>query len=136
MKKLLFMLAMAAGVVAFGAELKDIKLKAKTDKENPIDYKVGETIRFDFFLDGVKELPEAAAANAPLKVKWTRTGDDGRKETGVNEISLDKGFTVETKLDVPGIVHLTFSGALAAASSGSSFTPSRKKSKRIVSPTL
>ena len=106
MKKLLFMLAMAAGVVAFGAELKDIKLKAKTDKENPIDYKVGETIRFDFFLDGVKELPEAAAANAPLKVKWTRTGDDGRKETGVNEISLDKGFTVETKLDVPGIVRM------------------------------
>ena len=106
MKKMLFMLALAAAAVAFGSELKDIKLKAKTDKENPIDYKVGETIRFDFFLDGVKELPEEAAAKAPLKVKWTRTGDDGRTEKGLNEISLDKGFTVETKLDVPGIVRM------------------------------
>ena len=106
MKKLLFMLAMAAGVVAFGAEMKDLKLKAKTDKENPIDYKVGETIRFDFSLDGVKELPEEAAAKAPLKVKWTRTGDDGRTEKGEKEISLDKGFSIETKLDVPGIVRL------------------------------
>ena len=106
MKKMLFMAALVAAAVAFGAEMKEIKLKAKTDKENPIDYKVGETIRFDFFLDGVKELPEEAVAKSPLKVKWTRTGDDGRKETGTNEISLDKGFSVETKLDVPGIVRL------------------------------
>ena len=64
MKKMLFMLALATAAVAFGAEMKDLKLNAKTDKENPIDYKVGETIRFDFFLDGVKELPEEAAAKS------------------------------------------------------------------------
>ncbi len=106
MKKLLFALVAAAAVAAFGAELSDLKLKAKTDKENPIDYKVGETIRFDFFLDGVKELPEEAAAKAPLKVKWTRTGDDGVKTTGVDEISLEKGFSIETKLGLPGIVRI------------------------------
>jgi len=106
MKKLLFTLAMAMAVAAFGSELKDLKLKAKTDKDNPIDYKVGETIRFDFFLDGVKELPPEAAAKAPLKVKWTRTADDGVKTTGVEDISLEKGCSIETKLDMPGIVRI------------------------------
>lgn len=105
-KKIAFALALAAFASAGAAELKDLKLKARTDKANPIDYKVGETIRFDFFLDGVKELPEAAKAKAPLKVKWTRTGDDGVKETGVDDISLEKGFSIETKLGVPGIVRL------------------------------
>ena len=106
MKKMLFMLALAMSAVAFGVELKELKLKAKTDKENPIDYKVGETIRFDFFLDGVKELPEEAAAKAPLKVMWTRTGDDGVKEKGTEDISLEKGCSIETKLGVPGIVRI------------------------------
>ena len=105
MKRLMMTaMAFAAVAAADAASLSDLKLKAKTDKTNPIGYKVGEKMRFDFFIDGVKELPEEAASKSPLKVQWTRTGDDGRKETGVNEISLDKGFTVETKLDVPGIV--------------------------------
>lgn len=106
MKRLLFALTLSMFVAAFGSELKDIKLKARTDKENPIDYKVGETIRFDFFLDGVKELPEAAAAKAPLKVKWTRTGDDGKTENGLEEISMEKGCSMKTKLSVPGIVRI------------------------------
>jgi len=118
MKRLMFMLTMAAAVVAFGADMEELKLKAKTDKENPIDYKVGETIRFDFFIDGVKELPEEAASKSPLKVQWTRTGDDGRKESGANEISLDKGFSIETKLDVPGIVRIE---ALLVGSDGKGF---------------
>ena len=101
MKKLLLALVLAAAAAAFGAELKDIRLKARTDKENPIGYKVGETIRFDFFLDGVKELPKEAAAKAPLKVSWTRTGDDGKTEKGVADISLDRGCSIETQLGVP-----------------------------------
>ena len=60
MKKLLFALVVAAAVAASGTGLSDLKLKAKTDRENPIGYKVGEKIRFDFFLDGVKELPMAS----------------------------------------------------------------------------
>ena len=106
MKKLLLALVLAAAAAAFGAELKDIRLKARTDKENPIGYKVGETIRFDFFLDGVKELPKEAAAKAPLKVSWTRTGDDGKTEKGVADISLDRGCSIETQLGVPGIVRI------------------------------
>ena len=130
MKKLAFVLALAAFVSAGAAELKDIKLKAKTDKENPIDYKVGETIRFDFFLDGVKELPEEAAAKSPLKVKWTRTGDDGKTEKGEGEISLEKGCSVETKLLVPGIVRME---AQLIGSDGSKFesVASGKRDKGI-----
>ena len=57
MKRLLFAIALVSAATLQGAEMMDLKLKAKTDKENPIDYKVGETIRFDFFIDGVSELP-------------------------------------------------------------------------------
>jgi len=103
MKRLAFVLALAA-LASGAAELKDLKLKAKTDKENPIGYKVGETIRFDFFVDGLKELPEGVAE--PLHVIWERTGDDGAKVVGTNGISLAKGFSMETKMDCPGIVRV------------------------------
>jgi len=105
-KLLVFAMVISAFITAGASELNDLKLKAKTDKENPIGYKVGETIRFDFFLDGVKELPDEAAAKSPLKVEWTRTGDDGVKATGIEEISLEKGCSIETKLDMPGIVRI------------------------------
>ena len=74
------------------AELKKLKLKAKTDKDNPIDYKVGETIRFDFSLDGVKALP--AGVKTPLYVIWERTGDDGKRQKGTNDVSLAKGENI------------------------------------------
>ncbi len=83
-----------------------LKLKARTDRENPIDYVVGETIRFDFSLDGVESLPDDLAAVGPLNVIWTRTGDDGERVVGTNAISLAEGFSVETSLDVPGLVRL------------------------------
>ena len=97
--------AFAASAVC-GADIADLKLKASTDKENPIDYAVGETIRFDFRLDGVTELPEAVANVAPLHVIWTRTGDDGVKTKGTNDISLAQGFSMETSLAVPGFVRV------------------------------
>ena len=70
-------------------DLADLKLKARTDKANPIDYAVGENIRFDFFLDGVERLPPEATE--PLHVIWTRTGDDGITVVGTNAISLAQG---------------------------------------------
>ncbi|MGN0854172.1 MAG: acetylxylan esterase [Kiritimatiellia bacterium] len=97
--------AVLAGLVvssASAADLKDVRLKARTDKANPIDYRVGEPIRFDFFLDGVQELP--AGLTPPLRVHWTRTGDDQITETGTNTISLAEGFSLTTALKVPGFV--------------------------------
>ncbi|MDO5319129.1 MAG: acetylxylan esterase [bacterium] len=102
MKKSVVLWTLVASVSLFGSELKDLKLKARTDKANPIDYKVGESIRFGISLDGVKELP--AEAKEPLHVIWERTGDDGVREKGTNDISLAQGFTLTTKLGVPGIV--------------------------------
>ena len=104
LKRTLLALALATVAVAHGAELKDINLKGKTDKANPIDYKVGEPIRFDIFLDGASEMP--ADVKEPLHVIWTRTGDDGLTEKGTNDISLAKGFSITTKLGVPGIVRI------------------------------
>ena len=102
--KMTMVAALAAAAAAHGAGLRDINLKARTDKANPINYKVGEPMRFDFFIDGVDAIP--AEAKEPLHVIWTRTGDDGLAEKGTNEISLAKGFSVTTRLGVPGIVRM------------------------------
>ena len=99
-----FALALATAFHSFGGELADLKLKARTDKDNPIAYDVGETIRFDFWIDGVDELP--ANAPEPFYVIWTRTADDGITVKGTNTISLSQGFSVETSLAIPGIVRM------------------------------
>ena len=87
------------------ADLADLKLKAATDRDNPVGYDVGDTIRFDFRLDGVGRLP--AEATEPLYVIWTRRGDDGVTITGTNAISIARGFSVETCLAVPGMIRMT-----------------------------
>ena len=97
-------LSLVSAATAFGGELADLKLKARTDKDNPIAYDVGETIRFDFWIDGVDELP--ANAPEPFQVIWTRTADDGITVKGTNTISLAQGFSVETSLAIPGIVRM------------------------------
>ena len=99
-------LAILAASSAHGDSITNLTLKASTDKANPIDYEVGETIRFDFSLDGVTELPAEVATVAPLHVIWTRTGDDGVKTKGTNDISLAQGFSMETSLTVPGFVRV------------------------------
>ena len=88
-------------------ELSDLKLKASTDKANPVDYVENETITFTFVLDGVAELPESLAALEPLQVVWTRTGDDGVTTRGSGAISLSQGCSMTTSLAIPGIVRVT-----------------------------
>ena len=65
-------LAAFAAFAALGDNITNLTLKASTDKGNPIDYELGETIRFDFRLDGVTNLPVEVANVAPLHVIWTR----------------------------------------------------------------
>ncbi|MBQ6136366.1 MAG: DUF2341 domain-containing protein, partial [Kiritimatiellae bacterium] len=87
------------------ADPANIKLKAATDKANPIDYAEGETIRFDFRLDGVGEcvLP---AELTPAYVVWERTADDGVSVKGTNTISATQGFSITTSLATNGFVHI------------------------------
>ena len=101
-----FALAPFAVPSVLGVQVAELSLKARTDKENPIDYAVNEPIRFDFFLDCAGQLPEEVATNTPLAVTWTRTGDDGVKKTGRNPISLESGFSLTNSLAVPGFIRI------------------------------
>ena len=95
------------GEIDFGESITNLLLKARTDKSNPIDYVENETIRFDFWLDGVVALPLEVKAMEPLHVIWTRTADDGVTVKGTNAISLAEGFSMTTSLATNGIVKLT-----------------------------
>jgi hypothetical protein len=88
-------------------DISEVKLKARTDKDNPIDYVEGEPIRFDFWLDGVEALPAEIRGRQPCYVIWTRTADDGVTVKGTNTISLTEGFSVTTSLAIPGIIKMT-----------------------------
>ena len=93
------------GEVGPGGNIEDLRLKAVTDKENPIGYVENETIRFNFSLDGVEALP-LALQNQQLYVIWERTADDNVKVVGTNAITFADGCFVETSLAVPGIVRM------------------------------
>ena len=93
------------GEVGPGGNIEDLRLKAVTDKENPINYVENETIRFNFSLDGVEALP-IALQNQQLYVIWERTADDNVKVVGTNAITFAGGCFVETSLAVPGIVRM------------------------------
>ena len=90
-----------------GGDINAVKLKASTDKANPVDYAENETITFSFVLDGVVELPESLRALEPLSVVWTRTGDDGVTARGSGGITIEQGCSMTTSLAAPGIVRLT-----------------------------
>ena len=73
-------------------------VRGSADRVDFISYKVGEPMRFtvaleDYFGD-CKE----------LKGRWTRTGDDGKKESG--EWDVSKPFFYTTSLNRPGFVRL------------------------------
>ena len=76
----------------------ELSLRGTTDKDVAI-YKPGEKIEFTVRVcDG--ETPVAGA-----KLKWTRTGDDGRTESGEGTATAE-GLKVATSLDKPGFVRL------------------------------
>jgi cephalosporin-C deacetylase-like acetyl esterase len=103
MKRLLLTISgLAFAFAAFAAgELEDAVLHGETDKPRAIDYKPGETMTFTLSLQGAKALPPDT-----YFISWTRTGDDGKVESGKAPASLTEPLVVKTKLDKPGFVRL------------------------------
>ena len=91
---------MVPGLFAAG-ELDNAVLHGEANKARAIDYKPGETMTFTLTLQGVKALPPDT-----YFISWTRTGDDGLKESGKVPASLTEPLVVKTKTDKPGFVRL------------------------------
>ena len=101
MKTRLTLATIALSAAAFGATPYDtMNLKGRTDKENPVAYKVGEPIVFTLFSD-LKTIPTNG-----LKVVWTCSGDDGQKTEGEAPFALGEITKVTTSLTKPGFVKL------------------------------
>ena len=75
-------------------------LHGETDKARAIDYAPGEEMTFTLVLEGAADF-----AAGTYFVNWTRSGDDGRKESGKVD-AKDLPLVVKTKLDCPGFVRL------------------------------
>lgn len=76
----------------------ELSIRGSTDKDVAI-YQPGEKIEFTLrVLDG--EIPVAGKV-----LKWTRSGDDGKTESGEGTAGTD-GLKVATTLDKPGFVRL------------------------------
>jgi len=86
---------------ASGGELDEAQLIGTTDKARAIDYEIGETMTFTLTLKKAKPFPKGA-----YFVKWTRTGDDGKTDSGKEELSAENPLVVKTSIDRPGFVRL------------------------------
>jgi len=79
-----------------------VLLKGRTDKDNPVGYRSGESIVFTLTASAVPEDLDASGCY----VEWKRTGDDGKVETGKAPFKAGDVCKVTTSLDRPGFVHL------------------------------
>ena len=62
-------------------------------------YAPNETMEFVITVD----FGEQDASKDPCLVKWVRTGDDGKRETGEFEVVPGKSNVIKTSLETPGI---------------------------------
>ena len=91
-------LSLALLLLSCVASSAELSIRGTTDKDVAI-YQPGEKIEFTLrVLDG--ETPVEGK-----KLKWTRTGDDGKTESGEGTAGAD-GLKVTTTLDKPGFVRL------------------------------
>ena len=74
----------------------------RTEKANPVDYKVGEQIVFELQLHDAPE----GIADGVYSLAWERRGDDGRRHNGVLPIDGRTPLKVRTSLDRPGGVQI------------------------------
>ena len=122
MKRLMLTISGLAFAAAFAAgELDKAVLHGETDKERATEYKPGETMTFTLSIQGAETMP-----TNKLFISWTRTGDDGIKETGKAPASLTEPLVVKTKLDKPGFVRLE---AYVVDEKGRQFEKTRKPGK-------
>ena len=76
-------------------------LKGRTDKEDPVSYKVGEPIKFTIYTADIEKVPADG-----LKLTWKRRGDDGKELTGEAPFKIGDICTIETTLDRPGFIKI------------------------------
>ena len=123
MKRLILTVsALALAFAAFAAgEFDKAVLHGETDKARATEYKPGETMTFTLSIQGAEAMP-----TNKLFIAWTRTGDDGLKETGKVPVSLTEPLVVKTKLDKPGFVRLY---AIVEDEKGHAFEKNKEKDK-------
>lgn len=80
----------------------EISFYGETDK-NPLSYQPGEEMVFSI------QLLDDGVPSAGKTVRWTRTGDDGKTETGEAVSEAVEPLVLRTSLDVPGFVRIQVS---------------------------
>ena len=103
--KALLLAGVFTGAFCAGAETRictNLFLKARTDRENPVGYRVGETIAFDFTLEGSDPIDpdEVFTVSVSCMPEGQPTLHDKRT------ITKRKGFRFETKMERPGFVRI------------------------------
>ncbi|MGN0845499.1 MAG: acetylxylan esterase [Kiritimatiellia bacterium] len=99
-KTALFWVAAVAATSLWAGPFDRAELRGVTDK-NPVSYAIGELIDFTLTLSNA-DVPE----NGTYFVQWTRTGDDGKKESGKVPVVKDLSFHIGTILEKPGFVRI------------------------------
>ncbi len=72
------------------------------DATPAVCYKSGEDMKFTFAVDKLVETP----VEGKLFLKWKRSGDDGKTESGRTEIASDQAVSLVTSIDRPGFVRI------------------------------
>lgn len=98
--KLSLCIAMLLATPLFAIDGANFAFNAKTDK-HPLQYDIDEPMVFTFVFD-----LKGQELDTPLTVEWTRTGDDGLKETGTVVYDGETPATMTTKLGCNGFVRV------------------------------
>ena len=67
-----------------------------------VSYKAGQDMKFTFSVNKLAKTP----VEGKLFLKWKRSGDDGRTESGRTEIPADQAVSLVTGIDRPGFVRI------------------------------
>lgn len=120
MKRAVAFFCVMAATACCLAAVKRPWISGVTDR-NPLEYRCGETMTFTLKLENVDSPPDGAV------VEWTRTGDDGKVDTGKVPARSGAEFQVKTSLDRPGFVRIA---AVVRKADGSVWMPDGKPAKK------